>query len=95
MPNSNIAAAAVQKAPCSFSSGSEGGVKGHGSPFCMFPKISAKSSGANRSNGIISPPLVGNDVCDRRLCKARYRCWAWFCQQLKQCTAVPQDVTSA
>ena len=68
MPNSNTEAAVVQEAPCSFSSGSERGVKGHGSPFCMFPKIGAKSSGASRSNGTISPPLVGNDVCDRRLC---------------------------
>lgn len=45
-------------------------MKGHGSPFRKFPKISTKSSGASRSNDVAGPPLVGDDVCDRRLCKA-------------------------
>lgn len=61
MPNDSIEGAEVQEAPCSFSSRAESGVKFHGSQFCMCPKISAKSSIANRSNSIISPLLVGDD----------------------------------
>lgn len=61
MPNNKVEDAEVQGPPCSFSSGAGIGVKLHGSPFCMCPKISAKSDTANRSNNIISPPLVGDD----------------------------------
>lgn len=61
MPNRNIEVAEVQGAPCSFSSGAERGMKLHGSPSCVCPKISAKSNIANRSNSVISPPLVGDD----------------------------------